>query len=130
MHHSIRPEQQRGSREQLAADGERSGAPASLDPQSSFNCQHRQEPGKPKAQFQGYVILRTCKPGRLGPQFSDLVTLFEKQEGAAIYVPETPPTVPAPNEAARRYSVSPFVYLIFHPPEFPRFHSRPKDPIH
>lgn len=62
LHHSIRPEQPRGSREQLAADGERSGAPACLDLQYSFSCQHGQEPGKPAAQFQGYVIPRTCKP--------------------------------------------------------------------
>ncbi len=128
LHHSIRPEQPRGSREQLAADGERSGAPACLDPQYFFSCQHGKEPGKPAAQFQGYVIPRTCKPGRPGPNCSDWAILLK-----IVCFPEpgyNSPTVPAANEVEQRSSVSQFVLHIFHLLKFPQFYSSPNVLIH
>lgn len=122
LHHSIRPEQPRGSREQLAADGERSGAPACLDLQYSFSCQHGQEPGKPAAQFQGYVILRTCKPGR--PMQAALLRLSHfvwKRSAFPNPLQLFQPLI------ERRSSASQFVLHIFH---LLKFYSHPKVPIH
>ncbi len=47
------------------------------DPQYFFSCQHGKEPGKPAAQFQGYVIPRTCKPGRPGAELLRLSYFVE-----------------------------------------------------
>lgn len=70
---------------------------------------------------------------RAGPGCSaQIETWVWKWEGTVVYIPSThlPPTVPAPNEAAWRLSVSPFVLLIFHLPKFPRFCTSPRVLIH
>ncbi len=68
-----------------------------LDPQYFFSCQHGKEPGKPAAQFQGYVIPRTCKPGRPEPELLR-VSYFVWKWSAFLRPGYNSPTVPAANE--------------------------------
>ncbi len=74
LHHSIRPEQPRGSREQLAADGERSGAPACLDPQYSSAASTARNLANLRHNFKGTWFREPVNPA--GPGRTAQIELF------------------------------------------------------